>query len=45
MKAIDVEERFLKGALRITIGEFNTKAQVDYLVENLIVAINKLRAI
>jgi len=41
--AIKVPVEYAKGALRITIGDFNTKAQVDYLVENLVESVKKLR--
>ena len=43
--AIKVPPEYAKGAVRVTIGDFNTKAQVDYLVENLIDSVNKLRKI
>ena len=45
LTAIGLEPEYIQGALRITIGEFNTKAQIDYLVENLIEDVNKLRKI
>jgi len=41
--AIKVPPEYAKGALRVTIGDYNTKAQVDYLVENLVESVNKLR--
>ena len=41
--AIKVPPEYAKGALRVTIGDYNTKAQVDYLVENLIEIVSKLR--
>lgn len=43
IKAINVPIEYERGALRVTIGDFNTKAQVDYLVENLVEAVKKLR--
>lgn len=45
LTAIGLEQEYVQGALRITIGEFNTKAQIDYLVENLVEDVNKLRKI
>ena len=45
LTAIGLEQEYIQGALRITIGEFNTKAQIDYLVENLVEDVNKLRKI
>ena len=45
IQAINVPKEYAKGALRVTLGDFNTKAQVDYLVENLIEAVNELRKI
>lgn len=45
LTAIGLEPEYIQGALRITIGEFNTKAQIDYLVENLVEDVNKLRKI
>lgn len=43
LEAIGVPEEYIKGALRVTMGDFNTKAQVDYLVDNLMEIVNKLR--
>lgn len=45
LTAIGLDPEYIQGALRITIGEFNTKAQIDYLVENLVEDVNKLRKI
>ena len=45
IKAIKTPTEYAKGALRVTIGDFNTKAQVDYLIDNLVEAICKLRKI
>ncbi|MCI9063560.1 MAG: cysteine desulfurase NifS [Clostridia bacterium] len=45
LSAIGLSEDYSKGALRVTFGEFNTKAQVDYLVENLVESVRKLRNI
>lgn len=45
IKAINVPTDYAQGAIRVTIGDFNTKPQVDYLVENLVEAVKKLRNI
>ena len=42
LKAIGLEDDVAKSALRVTFSEDNTKAQVDYLIDNLIYCINKL---
>lgn len=43
IKAIGVPPEYERGAIRVTIGDFNTKAQVDYLVDNLAEIVKKLR--
>ena len=43
LQAIKVPEEFIFGTLRITFGEYNSKAQVDYLIENMVEIIKKLR--
>ena len=43
ISAIKVPPEYAKGALRVTIGDYNNKAQVDYLVDNLIESVKKLR--
>lgn len=43
LTAIGLEEDFIKGALRVTFGEFNNKEEVDYLVDNLEKSVIKLR--
>lgn len=43
LSAIGLREDLIKGALRVTFGEFNTKEEVDYLVEHLEKADRKLR--
>ena len=45
LKAIGLTDDQIKGALRVTFGEFNTKEEVDYLVENLEKSVKKLRKI
>lgn len=41
--AIGLEKEFAQGSLRITLGEENTKEDIDYLVEQLVEIIPKLR--
>ena len=41
--AIGLEEKYAKGALRITFGEENTMEDVDYLVDNLVEIVQRLR--
>ena len=41
--AIGLPHEIARGSLRITIGKYNTKEEVDYLVENLVEIINRLR--
>lgn len=43
LMAIGLREDLIKGALRVTFGEFNTKEEVDYLVTNLQKSVQKLR--
>ena len=43
LTAIGLDEKLIKGVLRVTFGEFNTLEEVDYLVENLKKSIKKLR--
>ena len=43
LSAIGLDSKIAKSALRVTFGEFNTKDEVDYLVENLEKAVKKLR--
>ena len=43
LSAIGLDAKTAKSALRVTFGEFNTKEEVDYLVENLEKAVKKLR--
>ena len=45
LTAIGLDTQTAKGALRVTFGEFNTKDEVDYLVENLERLVPKLRDI
>lgn len=41
--AIGVPHEIAHGSLRITIGKYNTKEEIDYLVENLVEIVNRLR--
>lgn len=41
--AIGLEKEFSQGSLRITLGEENTKEDIDYLVEQLVEIVPKLR--
>ena len=43
LTAIGLDKETAQGALRVSFGEFNTKNEVDYLVENLEKAVSKLR--
>ena len=43
LTAIGLNEDMIRGALRVTFGEFNTRDEVDYLVENLESCVKKLR--
>ena len=41
--ALGLNKEEIDGALRVTFGEFNTKEEIDYLVNNLEKAASKLR--
>ena len=41
--AIGLPHEIAHGSLRISIGKYNTKEEIDYLVENLIEIVNRLR--
>ena len=41
--AIGLPYELAKGTLRVTLGDTNTKEDVDYLVENLVEIVNELR--
>ena len=43
LSAIGLRENLIRGALRVTFGEFNTMEEVEYLVENLEKCVKKLR--
>lgn len=41
--AIGLPHEIVHGSLRISIGKYNTKEDIDYLVENLVEIVNRLR--
>ncbi len=41
--AIGLPHEIAHGSLRISIGKYNTKEEVDYLIDNLVEIVNKLR--
>ena len=41
--AIGLPHEIAHGSLRITIGKYNTKEEVDYLIENLVEIVERLR--
>ena len=41
--AIGLPHEIAHGSLRISIGKYNTKEEVDYLVDNLVEIVNRLR--
>lgn len=43
LKAIGLKDELINGALRVTFGEFNTKEEIDYLLDNLEKSVKKLR--
>lgn len=43
LTAIGLDTNTAKSTLRFTFGEFNTKTEVDYLLQNLKESVNKLR--
>ena len=43
LTAIGLKSNWSDGALRVSFGEFNTKEEVDYLVNCLVESVNKLR--
>ena len=45
LTAIGLDSETAKSALRVTFGEFNTKTEVDYLIQNLIRCVKELREI
>ena len=45
LTAVGLDSETAKSALRVTFGEFNTKTEVDYLIQNLIRCVKELREI
>ena len=43
--AIGLSHEIAHGSLRVTIGKYNTKEEIDYLVESLVEIVNRLREI
>lgn len=41
--AIGLPHEIAHGSLRVSIGKYNTKEDIDYLIENLVVIVQKLR--
>ncbi len=41
--ALGLEKEMSQGSLRITLGEENTKEDIDFLVEQLVDIVSKLR--
>ena len=41
--AIGLPHEIAHGSLRISIGKYNTKEEVDYLIDNLVEIVNRLR--
>ena len=41
--AIGLPHEIAHGSLRISIGKYNTKEEVDYLIEDLVEIVNRLR--
>ena len=41
--AIGLPHEIAHGSLRISIGKYNTKEEVDYLIDSLVEIVNKLR--
>ena len=42
LQAIGVEDELIKGTIRISFSEFNTKEEIDYFIEKLKECINRL---
>ncbi len=45
LKAIDIDDRYLSGAIRFSFSYLNTKKQIDYVVSNLVKSVNEIRKI
>lgn len=45
LEALHIPDELLNSSLRISIGKYNTKDEVDYLIRNLVEIINRLREV
>lgn len=45
LQAMNVDDDYINGAVRFTLGRSTTKEDIDYTVENLITIVHRLRAI
>ena len=45
LKAIGLDEELARGSIRFSFGKSITKAKVDYVIEKLVSAVEKLRNI
>jgi cysteine desulfurase len=45
LKAIGLDDETAKSSIRISIGKYNTKEDIDYVVENLIDIIKRQRSV
>lgn len=41
--AIGLPHEIAHGSLRVSVGKYNTKEEIDYLIENLVIIVQKLR--
>ncbi len=42
LQAIGLNQELIESAIRVTFGDYNTKEEVDFLIQNLETAVNKL---
>ena len=45
LRALGVEEELAHTSLRIGFGRFTTEQEVDYAIEHIVSAVNRLRAL
>ncbi|OHB69379.1 MAG: hypothetical protein A2W23_01630 [Planctomycetes bacterium RBG_16_43_13] len=45
LRAIGVSEELIHSSIRFGLGRFNTEEEVDYVVEKVVIAVNRLREI
>ena len=43
--AMGIEPEFAHGTIRFGIGKYNTKEEIDYVIDSVVEVITKLRAI